>query len=98
VADAFLDLVCSDFSGVVNVGSGAPVTLRTVVDELIALTARDIEVEVDPALVRASDPPKVVADITLLRGAIGFEPRVSLRDSLADVFDEWRQRSATGTG
>jgi GDP-4-dehydro-6-deoxy-D-mannose reductase len=96
VADAFLDLVTSEFAGVVNVGSGEPVTLRRVVDELIALVGQDVEVELDPALIRESDPPSVVADTTRLRMATGFAPGVSLRQSLADVWTQWRDRGALG--
>jgi GDP-4-dehydro-6-deoxy-D-mannose reductase len=95
-ADAFLDLVGSGLTGVVNVGSGVPVTLRSVVDELIALTGRVVTVERDPALARPSDPPFVVADITRLQRATGFTPRIALRDSLAEVLLEWRERAQPG--
>jgi nucleoside-diphosphate-sugar epimerase len=94
VADALLDLVASDFSGVVNVGSGVPVKLRAVVDELIARSGAEVAVEQDPALFRAQDPPYVVADIARLRRVTGFAPRYALGDSLADVLNEWRVGAA----
>jgi nucleoside-diphosphate-sugar epimerase len=94
VADAFLDLVTSGFAGIVNVGSGIPVTLRAVVDELIAQSGTNAKVERDPALVRAQDPPFIVADVARLRSATGFIPGHALNDSLADVLAEWRDRSA----
>jgi nucleoside-diphosphate-sugar epimerase len=94
VADALLDLVASDFTGVVNVGSGVPVRLRAVVDELIARSGADVTVETDPALVRAQDPPYVVADVARLRRVTGFAPRYVLSESLADVLAEWRVGAA----
>lgn len=96
VADAFLDLVTSGFAGIVNVGSGLPVSLRTVVDELIAQSGTGATVELDGTLVRAHDPPYVVADIARLRGATGFIPQHTLNGSLADVLAEWRERTTAG--
>lgn len=96
VADAFLDLVTSGFAGIVNVGSGLPVSLRTVVDELIAQSGTGATVELDGTLVRAHDPPYVVADIARLRGATGFTPQHTLNGSLADVLAEWRERTTAG--
>jgi GDP-4-dehydro-6-deoxy-D-mannose reductase len=93
VADAFLDLVAGGFAGVVNVGSGVPVTLRAVIDELIAQAGTAAELRPDAALMRRQDPPHVVAEVALLRRATGFTPRFALGDSLADVLAEWRERS-----
>ena len=90
VADAFLDLATSDFHGVVNVGSGIGVSLREVVDQLVAQAAAPIAVEPDPALARRVDPGHVVADVTRLRALTGFAPRFALHDSLGAVLREWR--------
>jgi nucleoside-diphosphate-sugar epimerase len=96
IADAFLDLVAAGITGAVNVGSGVPVKLRAVLDALIDQLGDAVAVEPDPALFRPQDPPYVVADVARLRSATGFAPRFSLRDSLADVLAEWRERSASG--
>lgn len=88
VADVYLDLVESDFAGVVNVGSGEGVRLRDVFD---ALSGGAASAELDPSLTRATDPPAVVADVTRLRGVIGREPRRRpLAESVADVLAELR--------
>jgi GDP-4-dehydro-6-deoxy-D-mannose reductase len=92
MADAFLDLVECGFVGVVNVGSGVPVKLRAVVEELVLQSGTGATVEADPALRRAQDPPYVVADTALLRRLTGFATHHTLRESLADVWAEWRPR------
>src|SRR3954452_13092590 len=88
VAEVYLDLVASDFAGVVNVGSGEGVALRSVFE---VLSGGGVPAEPDPALARATDPPVVVADVTRLRSLIGRAPRRrSLAESVADVLAELR--------
>jgi GDP-4-dehydro-6-deoxy-D-mannose reductase len=92
-ADAYLDLLAAGAQGAVNVGSGVPVTLRDVMSTLTELAQVPVEVALDEGLRRAVDPPVVVADTTRLRELTGWEPRISLRDSLRDVIEEWRARA-----
>jgi GDP-4-dehydro-6-deoxy-D-mannose reductase len=94
VADAFLDLACSDFVGVVNVGSGVGVNLHDVVRSLVTLASVPIVVEPDPALSRRLDPKHVVADVTKLHEVTGFSRRVGLQESLIAVLAERRAQPA----
>lgn len=94
VADAFLDLLAGDFGGVVNVGSGRPTSLRSVVEELVNEAGGDARVTVDPALLREQDPPHIVADTARLHAAIAFEPRRALTETLRDVVADFRARVA----
>jgi GDP-4-dehydro-6-deoxy-D-mannose reductase len=96
VGDAYLALLDSDAEGPVNVGSGMPVALREVVDTLVAGARVPITVEADDSLRRPYDPPFVVADITRLRRLTGWQPTISLRQSLADVLESWRERDSRG--
>ncbi len=96
VSDAYLALLNSDAEGPVNVGSGRPVALREVVDTLVAAARVPIAVEVDERLRRPQDPPFVVADIAHLRELTGWEPRLSVGESLADVLDSWREQDSRG--
>ncbi len=56
VADAYLALLQSDVEGVVNVGSGLPVTLQDIVDLLAANATAPVDVESDASLRRPLDP------------------------------------------
>lgn len=74
-----------------NLGSGAGVSLQSVLDRLIELAQVPIEVEVDPARLRPSDVPFFVADNSKIR-ALGWEPRYSLDQTLQDVLTFERQQ------
>lgn len=59
----------------VNIGSGRSSSVDDLVTTIGALTQRQLEVEVDPTKVRATDRPNMQADITRLRQVLpGFEP------------------------
>lgn len=78
-----------------NVSSGSAVEIRHVLDTLLGLAARDIEVVDDPEKMRPSDTPLVVGDNTKFRLRTGWEPnRIPIEETLADLLDWWRQQVA----
>lgn len=70
---------------VVNVGSGADVTIRQVIQRLCVLAGVTAEIRVDPALVRPDDPPAIRADVSLLAQLTGWRPEIKLDLTLAEV-------------
>ena len=70
---------------VVNVASGRSVSIREIIALLADLVGVAVEPRVDPTLVRVDDPPQLVGDISLLRTLTGWEPRIPLRHTLADL-------------
>lgn len=70
-----------------NVCSGSGRTIRSLVDEMIALSGASAQIVVDPARVRPVEIPSLVGDPSKLR-ALGWEPRHSVREALADAIDE----------
>jgi GDP-4-dehydro-6-deoxy-D-mannose reductase len=68
-----------------NVASGRAVEMGEVLDKLIGLAAVPIEVEQDPARARPADVPELGGDTTRLRTATGWEPAISLDQTLADT-------------
>lgn len=81
-----------------NIGSGAGVAVRAILDELLALAATAIATETSEELLRPSDQPRVVSDSTKFRAATGWAPQLSLRASLKDTLTWWRQRLAPEGG
>jgi GDP-4-dehydro-6-deoxy-D-mannose reductase len=75
-----------------NAASGRAVSIREVIDGFLAQAARPIEVREVPQRVRPIDIPLLSGDATALRTLTGWAPAVSLRQSLADVLDDWRHR------
>ena len=67
-----------------NVASGEPRRMDELVSTLVELSDTGARVEVDPARVRPVDVPLLSGDATALR-ALGWEPRVPLRQTLAEL-------------
>lgn len=73
-----------------NIGSGQAVSIRTVLDRLLALAGLDVEVRQRDELVRATDPDVIRADAAKLRRETGWAPHYTLDQTLADTLAYWR--------
>src|ERR1035437_8494379 len=78
----------ADLFTVVNVASGAAVTVRDIIERLCALTGVAPVIEIDGSLVRPNDPHEIRGDATLLRDLVGWQPRIPLQQTLTDVLAE----------
>jgi nucleoside-diphosphate-sugar epimerase len=88
-AEAIACLVDSDVQGVVNVGTGQPVTLREVLREITDQIGGSHLVAVGARPSRAGEPVSIVADAARL-WACGWEPRVDLASGIAALIAERR--------
>lgn len=79
---------------VVNVATGRSIAIREVIGRLAGLAGVDIAVDVDPALVRADDPPEIRGDSTRLTELTGWRPTFSIDETLASVDADVRARLA----
>jgi GDP-4-dehydro-6-deoxy-D-mannose reductase len=75
-----------------NIGSGRSVSIRWLLDTLLAYSERDIAIEPDPARMRPADVPRVVSDSRRFREHTGWEPRIPIEQTLFDVLEYWRDR------
>lgn len=75
-----------------NVGSGKAVEIREILNMIISLSESEIRVEIDPAKIRPVDVPVIEADITKLQQATGWQPDISLKDTIEEVLNYWRER------
>jgi nucleoside-diphosphate-sugar epimerase len=98
VGAAFAAILDGTVEGPVNVGSGQ----RISIGELLLHVARHIG---RPELLKlgarsapASEPEILVPDIDRLRGEVGFSPRLTLDEGLADTIDWWRRNLRVGEG
>jgi GDP-4-dehydro-6-deoxy-D-mannose reductase len=86
VARAYRLLVTDGVAGeAYNVCSGVDVSVETLAHRLLALAEVDLRIEEDPALMRPVDVPVLVGDNARLRAATGWQPEISLDDTLRDV-------------
>ena len=75
---------------VYNIGTGRGTRLADALEVLRGLARAPIAVQVDPARVRPVDQPRLVADASKLRTAVGWEPLYPIERTLADMLDHWR--------
>lgn len=73
-----------------NVGSGRGVSIREVLDLLIARSDVRIETRVDPDRLRPADIARLVADNSHFAADTGWQPEIPLEQTLADLLDWWR--------
>jgi GDP-4-dehydro-6-deoxy-D-mannose reductase len=90
VVTAYRLLVESGVPGAVyNVCSGRDVAMSEVAAQLLELAGADVTLETDPALLRPVDVPVLRGSAELLRAATGWEARIPLATTLADVLTSW---------
>ncbi len=77
-----------------NIASGRGITIRELLDTLIELSTSTPEVRVDPARLRPSDVEVLLGDSSKFRADTGWEPRIPLEQTLADILAYWRERVA----
>lgn len=79
---------------VYNIGNGTAHSIQEMLDILLGLTNRRIKVEVDPERVRPVEVPLIQCDISKIHKTTGWKPTLTFEQTLSDVLDDWRQRSA----
>jgi GDP-4-dehydro-6-deoxy-D-mannose reductase len=77
---------------VYNIGSGVARTIREVLDILLSLSKVKVRIQVDPARLRPSDVPILLADSSKFVGRTGWKPRIPFEQTLRDLLDYWRPR------
>ena len=88
----YLALTRGVLGEVYNIGGGVPIRIGDGLAQLLALATRPIAVEFDPARLRPSDVPVLVADTSRLRAATGWQPTIPFERSLRDTLNWWRGR------
>jgi GDP-4-dehydro-6-deoxy-D-mannose reductase len=79
-----------------NVASGRAVAIRELVHMLAVLAGIEVEINLDPALVRSDDPPEIRGDATLLKELTGWRPEIPLAQTISDLLTEAEAKAAAG--
>jgi GDP-4-dehydro-6-deoxy-D-mannose reductase len=80
-----------------NLGSGQGTKIADALEYLRSQATTTIPVRVDSARMRPVDQPLLVADASKLRAAVGWEPRYTIEQTLADTLKFSRTMVAAGT-
>lgn len=76
---------------VYNVCAGQAFKIGDVLDRLVAMSRVPVTVTVDPARYRPSDNLMLLGDRSRIERELGWKPRISLNQTLADLLDYWRK-------
>lgn len=82
-------------AAVYNIGSGVVRTIRSVAEDMAALSPLPFEV-VATGPRRAVDRPWTCADASRARRELGWRPQRSWTSTLSSVLEDWRRRVAAG--
>jgi len=77
---------------VYNVGQGKSYAIQAILDILLAASRVAIRVVVEPERFRPNDTPDSYCDNSKIKNATGWEPAISLSESVLAVLEEWRER------
>jgi GDP-4-dehydro-6-deoxy-D-mannose reductase len=76
---------------VYNIATGNGISIREMLNRLIALSNVEVRIEVDPERLRPSDVEVLIGDSSKFRADTGWEPRIPFDQTLRDLLDYWRQ-------
>ena len=77
---------------ILNVASGVPRRIGSILDALLAIAGVRATVEVDPTRLRRTEIPLACGDAGRARSLLGWAPRIPWETTLADVLQDWRGR------
>ena len=73
-----------------NAARGDSYRIQDLLDRLVGMSRVPIRVNQKQEPGRKADTAMTLADVRKLRAATGWEPRVPLEKTLADILDYWR--------
>lgn len=77
-----------------NIASGVPRRIGSILDELLALSSVSIAVQAEAARMPTSEAAYCVGDASAARHMLGWAPTHDFKATLADVLTYWRQQVA----
>lgn len=93
VVRAYVMLMEKGISGeTYNVGSGVAASIESILQEILKLSAVNIDVEVDPGKFRPVDIPVIEADVRKLQECTGWKPEILLERTLKETLEYWRTK------
>lgn len=79
-----------------NACSGQAVAIQNCLSEMMSLSNKQLTARIDAARVQKNDVSVQVGSFQKLNKVTGWNPRISLKESLADLLNDWRERVRRG--
>jgi nucleoside-diphosphate-sugar epimerase len=89
-ASAVWAVAKSDLSGPVNIGSGQPIRVRTIVETIAQHLQREENVALGALPTDPQEPPVLLADVRRLARTVGWKPSLTLKEGVAKTCEWWR--------
>ncbi len=77
---------------VYNIGGDISMKIREMLDKLLQMSDKEIEVRINQELLRPSDVTLQIPDVSKFKQATGWEPEIPFEKTLKDTLDYWRER------
>lgn len=90
VAGGFVALLGSDLQGVVNIGSGVPVSIRNLAETIAGQLGGAERLAFGAMAAQPDEPPLILADNRKLTSGTGWAPSLTLEAGLAETIAWWR--------
>jgi GDP-4-dehydro-6-deoxy-D-mannose reductase len=77
---------------IINIASGTPRSVRSILDTLLALGGVEATIETDPARLRSSDIPVACGDASRAHTLLHWQPRIAWEQTLRDTLAYWQEQ------
>ncbi len=95
VVQAYISLIKHGRNGEkYNICSGKDTNIREIIEQLISISRQDITIQVDPARIRPVEQLRAYGSCEKLKNETGWEQRISLEQSLHDIYQYWEEELA----
>ena len=88
-------LLGSGVTGPVNIGSGAAVPVRSLIEAVAAAAGGGDGIAFGARPLAPTEPEIIEASPHRLAGEVGFRPRIALADGIAETVRWWRDQAVT---
>lgn len=96
IVRAYLDLLSRGLNGeAYNVCSGTERSLRDIIEALFDVSGVRMDIEVEPQRLRSSQQRRMRGSSAKLHSHTGWEPRIGLRETLADIVAYWEEQGTS---
>lgn len=92
VSAYYLLLTQGETGSIYNVCSGVGFSLRQIIDTICKILDIDINIKVDPKLIRPSDNKVIIGSNEKIKKNHGWEPKYSLEESFKDMINYWQSK------
>ena len=89
-ASAVWAVAKSELSGPVNIGSGQPIKVRTVIETIAQHLQREENVALGALPTDPQEPLLLLADVRRLASGVGWKPSLTLKEGVANTCEWWR--------